>query len=323
VRRRGFTLLELSVTLAIAGIIAAAAVSATVAIQRSFSAARTRLDQTNDARAVLEHVLDRVRTAGGGRVRPWQAVAVTCVDDGVFDLPACNGPGHQRRLHVLELEQRGQGVVAAANGATLTIAAPGGVCPISPTNGYGGATPVVIIAPESRLEQNGGASWLTAICAPTAGACGCTLQEPGMAGFNPVPTPGTVTVASLIGGTISRGRSLSYFIDPGTRNLILLKDFNGTGFATRTELAPDVVAFDVSLGYDDNADGELDVFSPTPLAGRMRNLRMVRVGLALAKRSRDGLSVPTTIFGDPVGGVGDRTMSLEGTALVRATGVFQ
>ena len=32
--RRGFTLLELSVTLAIAGIISAAAVSATVAIQR-------------------------------------------------------------------------------------------------------------------------------------------------------------------------------------------------------------------------------------------------------------------------------------------------
>jgi hypothetical protein len=104
---------------------------------------------------------------------------------------------------------------------------------------------------------------------------------------------------------------------------MLLKDFDGAGTATKASLAPEVVGFDIELGYDTDADGELDRFSPTPVVGQMRTLRMVRVGLALAQRARDGISVPATLFGDPIGGPGDRVASLEGTALLRATGVFQ
>jgi prepilin-type N-terminal cleavage/methylation domain-containing protein len=319
--RRGFTLLELSVTLAIAGIISAAAVSATVAIQRSFTAARVRLDQTNDARLVLEHVLDRVRTAGGGRVRPWQAVSVTCTNDSLHDLPACNAGARQRRLSVLELELRGQGVVTAAAGPSISILAPGGSCPISPANGYVGPTPVVLVPPETALETHGGASWLTAMCIPTA-PCGCTMQTIGRGGVNPVPANGgVVSSAMFVGGTVARGHAASYFIDG--RTLMLLKDFDGAGTATKASLAPEVVGFDIELGYDTDADGELDRFSPTPVVGQMRTLRMVRVGLALAQRARDGISVPATLFGDPIGGPGDRVASLEGTALLRATGVFQ
>jgi prepilin-type N-terminal cleavage/methylation domain-containing protein len=319
--RRGFTLLELSVTLAIAGIIAAAAVSATVAIQRSFTAARIRLDQTNDARMVLEHVLDRVRTAGGGRVRPWQAVSVTCSNDSLHALPACDAEARQRRLSVLELELRGQGVVTAASGPSISILAPGGSCPISPANGYVGPTPVVLVPPETALESHGGASWLTAMCLPTA-PCGCTMQTIGKGGVNPVPASGgAVSSAMFVGGTVARGHAATYFID--RRTLMLHKDFDNVGFASKASLAPEVVGFDIELGYDTDADGELDLFQATPAARQMRTLRMVRVGLALAQPARDGISVKATLFGAPVGGPGDRVLSLEGTALLRATGVFQ
>ena len=319
--RRGFTLLELSVTLAIAGIIAAAAVSATVTIQRSFTAARIRLDQTNDARMVLEHVLDRVRTAGGGRVRPWQAVSVSCSNDSLHALPACDAGARQRRLSVLELELRGQGVVTAASGPSISILAPGGSCPISPANGYVGPTPVVLVPPETLLEAHGGASWLTAMCLPTA-PCGCTMQTIGRGGVNPVPaTGGAVSSAMFVGGTVARGHAATYFID--RRTLMLHKDFDNVGLAAKASLAPEVVGFDIELGYDTDADGELDLFQATPAARQMRTLRMVRVGLALAQPARDGITGTATLFGSPVGGPGDRVLSLEGTGLLRATGVFQ
>jgi prepilin-type N-terminal cleavage/methylation domain-containing protein len=321
---RGFSMLELAVTLAIAGIISAAAISATVAIQRSFTAARQRLDQTNDARLVMEHVLERVRMAGGGRVRPWQAVAVTCAADAVHQLPAC--AAGQRRLNVLELEATGQGTIsgtsktAGANTFNFGIAAPGGVCPITAANGYVGPTPVVIVPPESRLEEQGGPAWVVARCTPTT-TCGCLMDKISRGGVTILP-PGTAS-PSFLGGTVSRGHVSTYYVDSENTTLMLLKDFDESGDAGRTSLAPDVVAFDVRFGYDVDNDGEVDQYAVTPVAGKMRLLRMVKVGVAVGRASKDGTTMPAFLFGSQVSGEGQRAVSLDGTGLLRATGVFQ
>jgi prepilin-type N-terminal cleavage/methylation domain-containing protein len=322
-KQRGFSMLELAVTLAIAGFISAAAVTATVSIQRSFTAARVRLDQTNDARLVMEHVLDRVRMAGGGRVRPWQAVAVTCAADAFHQLPGCTAG--QRRLNLLELEIEGQGTIGSPSnegGGTFNfpIVAPGGVCPITAANGYDRPTPVVIVPPESMLEALGGPVWVAAQCTPTTG-CGCRMDKISRGGVTILPT-GTAS-SSFVGGTVSRGHVSTYFVDSEKSTLMLLQDFDDSSQAARTSLAPDVVAFDVRFGYDENNDGEIDQYALNPVAGKMRLLRMVKVGVAVGRASKDGMTVPAFLFGSQVSHEGQRAVSLDGTGLLRATGVFQ
>jgi prepilin-type N-terminal cleavage/methylation domain-containing protein len=342
-RARGFSLLELAVTLSIAGFISAAAVSATVAIQRSFSAARVRLDQINDTRLVMEHILDKVRTAGGGRVRPWQAVAVTCAADGRTSLPAalCN-PG-DRQLRVLELAGTTQGVIAAACGPSdpgcaglptnkfrVLVTPPGGVCPFVGTS----PIPVVLVPPESPGTTNpscavpDGPAWASAMCVPTT-PCGCVFSETTLGKGGASIWPATGMFCGMTGGTVAPGYVSTYFIDHEKRALMLLKDFDEVGQAYPTSVAPNVVGFDARLLFDIDLDGDAELervehqLDANGKITMMNRLRMVKVGVAVGRPSKDGRTVQARLFNAWTSQEGDRAASLEGTALLRSTGVFQ
>jgi prepilin-type N-terminal cleavage/methylation domain-containing protein len=344
-RPRGFSLLELAVTLAIAGFISAAAVSATVAIQRSFTAARVRLDQINDTRLVMEHILDKVRTAGGGRVRPWQAVAVTCAADGRTSLPAASCLPGDRQLRLLELEGTTQGVIEAACGTEdnegscagfqpagnfrVRVTAPGGVCPFVGTR----PIPVVLVPPESsgttlaQCAVPNGPAWYSAMCVPTT-PCGCAFPEAAMGKGGASIWP-AAKFCALTGGTVAPGYVSTYFIDHEKRALMLLKDFDEEGLAYPTSVAPNVVGFDARLLFDNNLDGDAETereahqVDANNTITMMNRLRMVKVGVAVGRPSKDGRTVQARLFNAWTSAEGHRASSLEGTALLRSTGVFQ
>ncbi len=324
---RAFTLIELAVALAIAGIVTASALTATVQIQRSFAGARQRLTQNDDARLALEHILDRVRVAGGGLVRPWQAISTSCGLDGLHPMPPCDPAQRQRRLHVLELQPTGQGAIVSVSGNTVVVAAPGGECPLTTSQGYGAQTPVVLVPPERHLATTGGAVWRTGLCAAVASPsapCVCTLQAPGNVGFRPPTSGGTLVPDSLLaGGVIARGLVISIFVDPAQKLLLERKDFMGSGVAVQTGLVPDAVAFDVVYAYDVDNDGTLDERLDDPRTSAQDTLRAMRVGLALSSPTRSGQAIAATLLGTPLSRPGEVVLSMEGSALMRASGVFQ
>jgi prepilin-type N-terminal cleavage/methylation domain-containing protein len=324
--KRGFTLLEMSVALAVAGVITAAALTATVSIQRSFTTMRKRVTQADELRVTAEYVLERLRLAGGGLVRPWQAISVSCANDPQHPMPVCNAAKHQRRVHLLELAPVGQGVIASVSGNTVTVNAPGGACPLTTANGYVGATPVVLVPAEARLAALGGATWRTGLCTPAAvaGPCQCTLQTVGQPGFNAPPAAGgSIPDADFQNGAIARGSVTTFFVDPATTRLKMHKDFGGTGVAESTAIVPGAVAFDVRLGYDNDNDGVINSLQATPDLTSVATMRTVRIGLAVSTPSPDGRALTARLFGDVVGAAGQLTLSTEGTALMRASGVFQ
>jgi hypothetical protein len=320
-------MLELLAATAIAGIITAAALSATVSIHRSFSTMRKRVAQNDELRVTSEYVLEHLRLAGGGLVRPWQAISVSCAADPLHPLPAC-GPAasdHQRRLHLLELEPEGQGVIDSVTGTTIVIKAPGGNCPLTGT-GYVAGTPVVLVPPESRTSGFGGATWLTGLCGPVAAGspCRCTMLGVGQPGYNAAPASGgPIPDTFFAGGVMARGAVASFVIDDANGTLLMHKDFGSTGVATTTPIAPDATAFDIQFGYDPDNDGIVNALRATPDLSAINTLRTVRIGLAVATPSPNGQTITARVFGDRVGATGALTSSTEGTAMMRASGVFQ
>lgn len=318
--RRGFTILELLVAMTMSAVVATAAISATVALQRSFAGARDRLARVDDARLLLEPLVDRVRLAGGGLVRPWQAISVSCAPDGRQTLPVCDPADRRRHLHFLELESAGQGIVDGVVGGSVTVRLNGGACPLSAENGFSGRTDVVLVPPERHLAALGGAVWLTASC-DVVSPCGCALSNIGLTGFNPPPATAIANV--FVGGVIARGVSTSIFVVPETGALTMLRDFNGGGVANRVTLGPRARHFDVRLGYDLDGDGDIDSVVADPDLARQGALRTVRLGLGLGQPAKDGLAEQAPLFGATVGQPGEHTIVVEATAVPRATGVFQ
>ncbi len=322
---RGFSLIEIAASLAIAGIITASALSATMLLHRSFVTNRKLVSQSDDARISLEYVLSRVRNAGGGPVRPWQAVSIGCGNDPLHPLPACDSTSPFGRLHVVTINPGLQGVIDHVQGNTVFVVPAGSVCPIK-ASAPPVSIPVVLVPPEHKLEALGGAAWRAGICVPLPETtCGCTVTPTsGVVGFSAPGTKTALTNALLAGGTVTGGTVTSFFVDPGTNALMVLRDLEGTGVAASTGLVPTVTAFRARLGYDVDGNGVLDdPLRLEQLVGAATALRSVRVGLALSTTAADGVTRRARLFGSQLGGNGMMTVGLEGTAMMRASGLFQ
>ena len=72
--RRGFSVLELSISLAIAGIVVAAAASSGVVITRILKLDGKKSTADSDSRRLVDFVLSNLQSVGGGPVRPWMAI---------------------------------------------------------------------------------------------------------------------------------------------------------------------------------------------------------------------------------------------------------
>jgi prepilin-type N-terminal cleavage/methylation domain-containing protein len=318
--RRGFSLIEVAAAMAIAALVAVAALQATVNLNRSFVANRKRVQQADDGRITLEHVLTRVRNAGGGPIRPWQAISVTCATDPSHPLPACDAGNQQRRLHVAEVDPSTQGSIVSFRSRTVTVRTIAGVCPLPTT----GSFTAIIFPPDNQLQSLGGAAWRTGTCMRKS-TCSCELLAgSGVAGFSP---PGDLRPSDdddFDGGTIIKGLVSSFYVDPASSALMVLSDQGRVGAAFSTALMPGVFAFDMRLLYDVDGDGGLDtVTQRTQLTTAPTALRGVRVDLALRTKAADGIARPASLFGDTLRETGSMLISVEGSGLVRANGLFQ
>ena len=317
--KRAFSLIEVAAAIAIAGIVTAAALSSTVMLHRSFVTNRKRVAQSDDVRITVEHVLSRVRNAGGGPLRPWQAVSVSCEDDPVHPLPPC-GP-RRGRLHVVQVEPRIAGSITSVDGNEVIVATAGGNCPLP-----AGLFPIVYAPAERHLAALGGAAWRTGVCAPLPGGCGCiVVPATDAVGFSvPGTTTSPLTDAMFTDGVIVGGRVSTYFVDDATKTLRVLTDLRKVGVAETTSLMPTAAAFEARLGYDVDGDGVLE----TPLRTDQhptspQALRSVRVGLALSTVAADQATRAAPWLDGELRVPGQMILSLEGTALVRANGLFQ
>jgi len=324
--RPGFTLIELAIALAIASLVTTAAVSATVQMQRSMVTARKVSGLIDDARFSLEFMLKPVRNAGGGAVRPWQSVSTTCSDDGRFALPACTATSG--RLHIAEFEVDGQCPIVSLTGANLQALLVAGECclRLGGVSAYGAGDTVVLFPPESAMAAFGGATWRTRRCTPLAApACGCTLDDSSLSGFDPPPPAGTVVDGSFTGGTMARGTVRSFFVDPTSRQLRMLSDLERVGAARVTSLTPATTAFQVRLGYDASPiDGVVDSpLATAPAAASLDALRLLRLGLVLSRPTPDGKTDVVNLMGVSVSRPGERAAVAEGNAVMRSLGVFQ
>ncbi len=317
--RRGFSLIEVAAAMAIAALVAVAALQATVNLNRSFVANRKRVQQVDDGRLTLEHVLTRVRNAGGGPIRPWQAISVSCADDPNHALPACDSTNRQRRLHVAEVDASIQGKIVSVSGRTVAVRTVAGACPLPPST-----FAAIVFPPDSQLQNLGGAAWRTGMCLPKSG-CSCELIiGSGAAGFSPPGDLRPVADGDFDNGTIIKGLVSSFYVDPLKSALMVLSDQSRVGLAFSTALMPDVFAFDMRLLYDVDGDGGLDgTMQRTQLPTAVAALRGVRVGMALRTKAADGLTRSALLFGDTLREPGNMLISVEGSGLMRANGLFQ
>jgi prepilin-type N-terminal cleavage/methylation domain-containing protein len=72
-RRRAFTLLELSIALAMAGIVVAAAAATGVTVSRILKLEAKKSHADADSRRLVDFLLTNIQAVGGGPVRPWMA----------------------------------------------------------------------------------------------------------------------------------------------------------------------------------------------------------------------------------------------------------
>jgi prepilin-type N-terminal cleavage/methylation domain-containing protein len=326
-RARAFTLLELSVAMAIAGITTAAAITATISLQKSMVATRKTTEIADDARFTLEHLLGPLRTVGGGLIQPWQAVSNSCVDDGRFPIEPCVA-GKTGRLHVARLGTSSQCRITSVAGNTITVANPGGVCCLANINtGLAIPGPVLLFPADTTASRAAlrGAGWRSRICTPSLALCTCTIAPAFSPGFDVTPPGRALVDADFVGGVLGRGAATTYFVRTSTKHLMALFDVTNTGFAVSNELTPRVVGFGSRIGYDRvPADGVIDLpLSSTPDATHLDDLRLLRVGIAVAASVPDGRVAGATLLGTAVNEPGKKVVVAEGNAVVRATGVFQ
>jgi prepilin-type N-terminal cleavage/methylation domain-containing protein len=326
-KARAFSLIELSVAMAIAGITAAAAITATMSLQKSMVATRKTTEIADDARFTLEHLLGPLRTVGGGLVQPWQAVSNSCVDDGRFTLEPCVA-GKTGRLHVARLATPSQCRITSIAGNTITVERPGGVCCLANANtGLAIPGPVLLFPADTTASRAAlrGPGWRSRICTPSLALCTCTISAGLTPGFDVTPPGRALVDADFAGGVLGRGGPTTYFVRTSTKHLMALFDVTGTGLAVANELTPRVAGFDSRIGYDRvPADGVIDLpLSATPDATHLDDLRLLRVGLAVATTVPDGRVAGGTLLGVAVNEPGKKVVVAEGNAVVRATGVFQ
>ena len=73
---RAFNLLEVAVASAIAGIIAAAAVSSFAVLNRQLVRLQAETGASDDAKTLIDFLVTDLQAVGGGNVRPWMALWV-------------------------------------------------------------------------------------------------------------------------------------------------------------------------------------------------------------------------------------------------------
>jgi len=318
-RRRAFTLLELSIALAMAGIVVAAAAATGVTVSRLLKLEAKKSHADADSRRLVDFVLTNMQAVGGGPVRPWMAAWLepqNCPSRGA--LGACGGLND--RLTLIDVDfNRGSCTIQSMTSTQITFQPPDpvtGLCCFHwdgiPESGapdqYAGQS-LMIVSGRDRWAARIGSSDVS-----TPGTCiyGLTGVDPlqgwtGTTGNAPVPTAQLAATFGS-GATVTPVTIRTLFVEsdgagaPRLPRLVEWQDgavdgtSNGAIDTGEVRLVfPGVVRFHVALGYDSNPiDGVVATTGGTTdewfgnatgdtLTGLQAvNLRMAEVGVVTA-----------------------------------------
>jgi prepilin-type N-terminal cleavage/methylation domain-containing protein len=315
--RRGFSLIEVAVSIAMVGIVVTVAASVMVHLNRSLRIQSARMVADEEAKLVAEWLVFELRGLGGDALRPWEGVAVHSGADAtacaaVDDVPACDDS--DRLLVTIVDPTLGSCSLTGSNGANL-LARLADAPPLGDGNG-------ILSSPQDAccLDVLAGAvagtsPWqnINAIAIDSArgvhpvklqnrtssGGENCAINVPG--GLPTLPTGVTFDGGSLISAT-----QRLYFrspVDDATKGLrrnalYEFSDANFDGLFDAGELvliADNVLDLQVALGHDRDNDGHVVEQSTTSdewqgnasgdvLPGTVSadSLRMIGVGVMVA-----------------------------------------
>ena len=320
-RRAAFTLLELMVALALSGLVAAAATTATVSVYRSIVDMEHRTYAHEEAKTLIDALSTQTLQIGGGDVRPWQGVGNGCFTDasGALRTQAggvCSGVTGGNGVDFLDLNDGGAQ-------CRITMVSPtraqgvGTTCCLSTANGFVDGTPLNVVLlpayPSSGPQAGGG--WRTFRCAPDTAGCACALS-PVVGGRDLAPVNAFPFPAAYNNGLLAVGEAVSWIFDAPTHSLTEARDTNHDGTVERRLLSDRVFDFNIAWGYDGvPEDGVLDFTStgPTwvvPLETRTATvatpvndpttLRMVRIGVLTGTAvSTTATPISSSLLGNP------------------------
>lgn len=288
VRLRGFTLIDLLVGLALAGITVAAAATVSVSIHQQMTRSQKQSRVDADAKQLSEYIVRHVRVLGGGAVRPHMAVSNRC-ETGGATLPSCGG-AHPSPLRLLSLHPNApQCPIVSFDASTQTVSfsSSGSCC----FDSWSSTSEVETSYPVVQLPQNAGGGWRYRLCQPSSSTCACVLQ-PTAEGRLDLPPQTGVSAPAWVGGVVALGKPIHWRLDGETHQLVEESDDDGDGELDVTVLSPYIYGLGIAFGYDDDpSDGVVDLWQPNLDLAKSPRLRMIKFGLAVGTPA---VGVPST-----------------------------
>lgn len=323
---RAFSLLEVAVAAALAGVVAAAAVSAFAVLNRQLVRLQAETRASDDAKTLIDFIVGDLQAVGGGAVRPWMALwvedgadaasATRCVN---FNQAPC-GTSDRMTMAIVVPNTETCPIVSMTN-ATLTTTGTGlGCCFSEVFDEKGGFTdPLdgelrmhVILTNGSRNRQVSLSTLDNITCTMkwAAGPLAGVDNVDGDTLFDPIDPDAAAVLPSVFdGGSISAVGVQTLYLDETAHELRSfrdLRDFNGAAIhissSESKRIASDVYDLQFQLGYDgDPADGRLVdlgtnsdewLYNTTgvdtlPATVNLRDLRMSAVGLIVGVDVKD------------------------------------
>jgi prepilin-type N-terminal cleavage/methylation domain-containing protein len=284
-RPRAFNLIEVAVASAIAGIVAAAAVSSFAILNRQLVRLQAESGASDDAKTLVDFLVTDLQAVGGGSVRPWMALWVEDGGDGATAARDANfgqvAHSSDRVTYALVVpDSRSCPITAMTNSEIFTTGNAATCCFFQLGNtdraGYDDGGDMKM----HTVIVKGGASRqvsLEALNNPATGPTTCSMKwKPGpLAGIDNKdgddeldPVDGdaaSVPNSAFVGGGVSAVLLSTIFLDEATHELMAFEErraFNGTDVNVeadeRKRIAGNVFDLQVQLGYDGNpADGRL------------------------------------------------------------------
>ena len=339
-KRRAFSLIEVAVASAIAGVISAAAVASFAMINRQIVRMQSESLASDHAKSLIDLLVSDLQGIGGGPIRPWMAI---WVEDGhAPDILGRNAafsppppPVRPDRITYANLIADAPTCrITAHAGETLTasVGGSGGCCLQDLLNAGrvgGGSTAHAFMIVDDRHRQ-------VTLDPPSASACTARVTA-GPLSANDNPPVGN----NFTGGVIAAARVKTLYLTD-ERELRLYEERSpggalGIGDGESVRLAGNIADFQIQLGYDRDNDGRLVDTSNSgdewlynvdaaedPASFNREALRMIGVGVVVAVplTDPDYRSSTRIVGGGQVEGVRLHLRGAMGKAALRNLFVF-
>ncbi len=294
--RRAFSMIELSISMAIAGLVTTAAVSAFAGLNRQLTTIGASTRAADESKTLVAHSMVRLQEVGGGSLRPWDSVVVQ-PPPAAAQGPAPATTTTSRVWYGLSV---GGAVDCPIHAITDTEVVTTEVCCLSNMlamvkNGH--------VCPEGLVAQailaDGDTRHQRGITLATVNEATHTCRLQTIDGFMSFADRGEQ--ADLVGGVLTPVLLQVLAVDESTHELVEHRDRNSDGVMADDErllLADGVYAFRARLGWDEDDNGvEPDEWTTGAEAADRTRLRQIELGVVVGASLHDVRLGNTVSFG--------------------------